>query len=124
MPNSNYLRGRRLEYRVMARLRGDGYEVFRTAGSHGKVDVIAVDSHLTRFIQCKRFKTRRSLKVLLAFVNRAGAHFDVPARSSLETWVWTDQERTWHYFRWSGLKWECGVPAGVPLFVSRRVAHG
>ena len=43
MPNRNYLKGRRAEYALMARLRKAGWPyVMRTAGSHGPADVIAV----------------------------------------------------------------------------------
>lgn len=43
MPNKNYLRGRRKEYKIMDELEKEGYPlVMRTAGSHSPVDVIAI----------------------------------------------------------------------------------
>jgi len=39
--NSKYLRGRRAEYRVIKKLRADGYTTIRSAGSKGLWDVIA-----------------------------------------------------------------------------------
>ena len=42
MPNLAYNRGRALEYRVMKHFRSLDYEVFRSAGSHSLVDVIAI----------------------------------------------------------------------------------
>lgn len=40
--NRNYLRGRQKEYELKDRLEKQGYIVFRTSGSHGVVDLIAV----------------------------------------------------------------------------------
>ena|SRR6185436_15081652 len=66
MPNKNYNRGRALEYRVMKHFRDEGYEVFRSAGSHSKADVIAMkktllgdechESTKVFLIQCKTGK--------------------------------------------------------------------
>ena len=55
MPNSNYVRGRNFEYTVVNDYREAGYEAFRTAGSHGKFDVIAIhpETGCVELIQCK-----------------------------------------------------------------------
>lgn len=57
MANKNYLRGRRLEYKIKHDYEREGWTVMRTAGSHGPYDLIAirvisgkVNIHL---IQCK-----------------------------------------------------------------------
>jgi len=43
MPNRNYQRGRAKEYRIMGRLREEGYDiVLRSAGSHSKIDVLGI----------------------------------------------------------------------------------
>ena len=42
MPNRNYVRGREKEYLLKDRLEQDGYTVFRTSGSHGIADLIAL----------------------------------------------------------------------------------
>jgi len=39
--NSKYIRGRRAEYRVIKKLKADGYTTIRSAGSKGLWDVIA-----------------------------------------------------------------------------------
>lgn len=45
MPNHNYIRGRRREYEVIAKLKEEGYDlVVRTAGSRSPVDVIGIKS--------------------------------------------------------------------------------
>lgn len=54
MPNSNYLKGRRMEYKRKKHWEGMGYTVLRTAGSHGLFDLIAIRLNgPTTFIQCK-----------------------------------------------------------------------
>lgn len=42
--NTKYLRGRRAEYKVIAKLRADGYTTIRSAGSKGLWDVVAYQS--------------------------------------------------------------------------------
>ena len=43
MPNRNYIKGRRKEYKICSSLRGLGYDIVqRTAGSHSPIDVIAI----------------------------------------------------------------------------------
>jgi Holliday junction resolvase len=55
MPNRNYVNGRAFEYKTKKKLEQMGYTVFRTAGSHSKVDLIAYDieHRVVWFIQCK-----------------------------------------------------------------------
>ena len=60
--NKNYVNGRAREYRLMRKLEAEGYVCFRQAGSHTKIDIIALrrlpktfdDGDLEwRFIQSK-----------------------------------------------------------------------
>jgi len=55
MPNANYIKGRRKEYKVMNDERKKGNLVIRSAGSHSAVDVISIDvsTRVIKFIQCK-----------------------------------------------------------------------
>jgi hypothetical protein len=55
MPNSNYIRGRKKEYRVMNDERKLGNLVLRSAGSHSPIDVVSIDvsSRVIKLIQCK-----------------------------------------------------------------------
>jgi len=81
MPNLNYNRGRALEYRVMKHFRAEGYEAFRSAGSHSKVDVIAMRKSLVGdecytstkvvLIQCKTGKHLMSNKERQEFYSYA-----------------------------------------------------
>ena len=68
MPNRNYQRGRAKEYRIKKRYEFFGYEVLRTAGSHGFADLIAIDrkKKVILFIQCKPkdFPEREEKKLL------------------------------------------------------------
>ncbi len=56
MPNRNYEKGRRKEYKLCKELRDLGYDiVVRTAGSHSPFDIIAVDrySKIITLVQAK-----------------------------------------------------------------------
>jgi len=54
---TNYTKGRRKEYAICEQLRKQGFDiVVRTAGSHSKIDIFAIDSDnkIIKFIQSKR----------------------------------------------------------------------
>jgi Holliday junction resolvase len=55
MPNANYVKGRRKEYKVMNAARERGLIALRSAGSHSPIDVVTidVDQREIRLIQCK-----------------------------------------------------------------------
>jgi len=55
MPNKNYLKGRRKEYKHVKIMREKGFLSQRTAGSHSPFDVIAINQETKeiRLIQCK-----------------------------------------------------------------------
>lgn len=56
MPNPNYVKGRRKEYKLCRELREEGYDIVqRTAGSHSPIDLFAID-RITKeilFVQAK-----------------------------------------------------------------------
>ena len=56
MPNKNYVKGRRKEYKIVNDYRKQGFDIVqRTAGSHSPIDVIAISKELKKivFIQSK-----------------------------------------------------------------------
>lgn len=56
MPNKNYEKGRRKEYKVCEQLKKEGFDIVqRTAGSHSPIDIIAIDltCKVIKLIQCK-----------------------------------------------------------------------
>jgi len=55
MPNKNYIKGRKKEWRIRKEYELMGWIVLRTAGSHGFADLIAIDKRNKKilFIQCK-----------------------------------------------------------------------
>ncbi len=53
---SGYSDGRRLEYAARDVLAADGYEVFRSAGSKGTADLIAIKPGDIVLVQCKKSK--------------------------------------------------------------------
>ncbi|HYJ33767.1 MAG TPA: Holliday junction resolvase [Candidatus Binatia bacterium] len=50
---TNYARGAYFERTVAAALTGDGYVVYRAAGSHGKADLVALKAGEVLLVQCK-----------------------------------------------------------------------
>src|SRR5690242_18849916 len=66
MSNSNYVAGRAFEYETMKRWKVKGYDVLRTAGSHGKFDVVAVrPDRKPELIQCKRCSDKSEAEGLI-----------------------------------------------------------
>ena len=56
MPNPNYVKGRKREYKICKELREKGYEIVqRSAGSHSPIDIFAINKELKiiKFIQAK-----------------------------------------------------------------------
>jgi Holliday junction resolvase len=51
--NRNYNRGAAFERAVKKQLESDGFYVVRAAGSHGLVDLLAINVDEVRLIQCK-----------------------------------------------------------------------
>lgn len=63
MPNKNYESGRRYEYKIVHSLKKAGFDiVFRSAGSHGPIDVVAIDTsnRTMLFVQAKHLKRKLS----------------------------------------------------------------
>jgi hypothetical protein len=91
MPNKQYLKGRRFEYKRKAAWEKRGYSVMRTAGSHGAFDLIAVPVRnpvaVVELIQCKVTGTlKKAQRLGEAFLREyatANPHFHV----SLEAYV-------------------------------------
>jgi len=55
MPNKNYIKGRRKEYKVVNQFKKEEYIAFRSAGSHSPIDVVAINplKKIINLIQCK-----------------------------------------------------------------------
>jgi len=56
MPNRNYEKGRRKEYKTVKALKLQGFDIAqRMAGSHSPIDVFGIDTKnkVIRLIQCK-----------------------------------------------------------------------
>jgi Holliday junction resolvase len=85
MPNKNYIKGRRYEYKTMEFLRSIGCDiVLRSAGSHSPIDVIGIDSDKRHifFIQCKpksmSENKKKSISMPLEWLNgQFSASFEV-----------------------------------------------
>jgi Holliday junction resolvase-like predicted endonuclease len=87
MPNRAYVKGRRGEYRAIARLRSLNYIWMRSAASHGPADLIAASPDRERFvIQVKsgRAKATGQERIELKFV---ASRFEATAQ------IWTFKSR-------------------------------
>ena len=85
MPNRQYAKGRRTEYKAMRLLEASGHLAFRTAGSHSPFDIIAVTSTCVRFIQLKS-------DYLSTIDREALEQIRVPANATKESWRWPDRQ--------------------------------
>ena len=54
--NKNYINGRKREYDIKHFLEKKGFECFRTSGSHGSADIIAISKSHIYLIQSKKGK--------------------------------------------------------------------
>jgi len=72
MPNKNYRKGVRKEYKIVNREKARGRLSFRSAGSHSPVDVVSVDfvHRLIKFIQSKPDSMSDNAKRKLEMENR------------------------------------------------------
>jgi len=67
MPNKNYIKGRRKEYKVVNEAKAKGLISFRSAGSHSPIDVVIIDlgNKKIELIQCKPDDMSENKKFLL-----------------------------------------------------------
>lgn len=75
MPNLNYRAGMRVEYGRRKHWIKRGFEVVRSAGSHGIWDLCGVrvedPQHPVQFIQCKRVETTQQAKAMIKKFQKA-----------------------------------------------------
>lgn len=86
--NTNYRRGREFEYKRMKAWKAKKYAVMRTAGSHGKWDVICVRAGCpVLLIQCKLCKTVAEANRLIAKFAALADQYTPHYREMMEVWV-------------------------------------
>lgn|SRR3990167_7145514 len=82
--NRNYQRGRQAEYKMMKILENLKYQVFRCAGSHSPIDLIAVKPMMgeavdlqpeVRFIQMKASHNTKNIKCIDKIINHLKVEF-------------------------------------------------
>lgn len=85
---ANYAMGAVIENRCKDQLEAEGWFAFRSAGSHGAADVIAIHPNgLVRFIQCK--KTRHYLPSVEKANAKALAEANLPGGTMIQRQLWT-----------------------------------
>jgi len=94
---SRYKRGADFERRVKLKLEAAGWLCIRSAGSKGKIDLVAFDAGVPAFIQCKRARLAKA--EWDAFVALARAHAAEPifVHPKKGWWVLDDhpEKRPW-----------------------------
>lgn len=69
VPNRNYEKGRRKEYKVCKELREAGFDIVqRSAGSHSPIDIFAIDkkARVIHLVQCKpdNYSKKKQFEIL------------------------------------------------------------
>jgi len=85
-----YKKGSKREYQTRNKLRKQGYNVLRAAGSHGVFDIVAINSESVRLIQVKNCKKRLYID---KGAERSIENFNCPDNCSKEIWVYVDYDR-------------------------------
>lgn len=99
---TNYTKGREVEYLARDLLIAGGYQVLRSAGSHSPIDLVAwQDTGHPLIIQVKRNKIRLDGTARVAQKYRHDIEalrcMPKPNGSSVELWVWTPH-KGWHFY--------------------------
>jgi len=86
MTNKNYIRGYNIERKALKELEKEGFFSIRSAGSHSKFDIVAINKNEIRLIQLKSVRTKyysfkKEIEELKKFNN-------YPKNTTIELWVW------------------------------------
>lgn len=97
--NANYKSGYRAELRAMLTLKREGYYPIRSAGSHGKFDIVGIGEKNIKLIQIKRVKFGSKLKFddEIKIIRKT----KVPENAIVELWVW-EKIRGFHKYNIKG----------------------
>jgi hypothetical protein len=91
MAESNYLRGRRVEYRAVAELEARGYLAQRAASSKGNYDVYAISPDHVLLVSCKLVKDEKAARRILGSERKKlmGLSDRLPKESVRQAlWIW------------------------------------
>lgn len=96
---TNYRKGYVVELRAMKDLEKEGHVCIRSSGSHSPVDIVAVKSHIARFIQVKSLKRKTKKAVTDSMIMKRFSD-DILKLKTLEIgekeiWVWHNRKWIW-----------------------------
>jgi Holliday junction resolvase len=102
MARTNYQRGYEIERKIVEELTDRGFLVLRSAGSHGKIDVLGIRKDRIVAVQSKRTKEfswaayRKEVEGIQEIINT----YDL-GDIDFELWVWVDRKgfRKWKIYR-------------------------
>ena len=94
--SSEYIRGRRFEYRVKRLLEKHGYRVVRAASSKGPADLVAFRKVELLLVQCKigDWHTREDWNELVAIARETGAVPIFAQAKNRKTNLWIMERKT------------------------------
>jgi Holliday junction resolvase len=71
MPNKNYQKGRRKEYKICKELKQQGWDIVqRTAGSHSPIDIIAINKLQKKILFIQSKPNDWSYKLISNFIKK------------------------------------------------------
>lgn len=102
MARTNYQRGYEIERKIMEELTGRGFLVFRSAGSHSKIDILGIRKDRIVAVQSKRTKEfswsvyRKEVEAIQEIIRS----YELD-NIDFELWVWVDRKgfRKWKIFK-------------------------
>lgn len=98
MARTNYQRGYEIERKIVHELTEQGFLVLRSAGSHGKVDVLGLRKDKIVAVQSKRTKqfSMAAYTKEIQAIQEILRQYDLP-QVDFQFWVWTDRKgfRKW-----------------------------
>jgi Holliday junction resolvase len=98
MGRTNYQRGYEIERKIVHDLTEKGFLVLRSAGSHGKIDVLGLRKDTIVAVQSKRTKkfSWSTYKEEVAAIQKIVAEYQLP-QVEFQFWVWVDRKgfRKW-----------------------------
>jgi len=92
MPNKNYVKGYKIELMAKKELEDSGHFVVRSSGSHGIIDLIAIDFNYVRLIQIKSCSTPRMPSFKDEISKLSDFREKMPGFCRVELWVKGNKE--------------------------------
>lgn len=94
MPETRYRRGYKYELRAKKDLEKTDHYVVRSAGSHGCIDLVAIDINYVRLIQIKYTSDVAHMPLYTRDMKKL-SELQVPSNCRKELWIYSTKTRSW-----------------------------